>query len=245
MSEGITGPKSVILKTTSGKNAEDIDSTNNRLIHIQLIKDNNALWDVLDTDFEFKLKAKARKAKSPACGMYVLEAVRRKGRRAKKSFTSQQFNLVFKSREEAIKTENTMVFGDALLTKLEYSRKRHRGTTDCASSSCDNGSKSKRKKTKHADLAKRLCSRAASNGVEREMYIATNGYTDFRCVGNLTKRGTISNFIRSLKKQKLKSDKRDASDNTMRSCRGTPKKSPNDLAGSKRNPKAQNFREIK
>ena len=88
-------------------------------------------------------------------------------------------------------------------------------STRCNDSTC-NGSERKRKKGKHADLSKRLCRRAASHGVEREMYVATNGYTDFRCIGDLTKQSTIDNFIRSLKAKKIKKQKRDAADKMYR-----------------------------
>ena len=135
--------------------------------------------------------------------------------------SSQKFNLQFKSKEEAIKTENILEFGDALLTHLEHARKRHRGTVDCGPSTrCHNdlinGSTRKKKKGKHADLGKYLCARAASNGVEQEMFLTTKGYTDFRCVGDLTKKGTISNFIRSLKSKKLRSQKREIADKMYR-----------------------------
>ena len=218
MSDGITGPESVILKSKTKKHVKELDSTSERYLNRKLIQDSNSLWSILETDYGFKLKSNPRKARSPACG-YVLEAVRGTGRKKKTKESSQQFKLQYKSKEEAIKTENILEFGEALLTKLQLSRKRHRGTVDCGPSTrCDAGAtgKRKRKKGKHADLGKRLCARAASNGVEKQMFVATHGYTDFRCVGDLTKPGAISNFITTLKRKKTQDEKRETADKMYR-----------------------------
>ena len=58
-------------------------------------------------------------------------------------------------------------------------------------------------------FAQRLCKRATSNGVEQEVFARTKGYKDFRCIGNLRKAGAISNFLKSVKREKLKKEKRE------------------------------------
>ena len=81
MSGGITGPESVSLQSNIKKNVEEVCSTHNRIVNRRLIKDNNAVWKTLQSDYGFKLNPKPKKARSPASGSYVLEAVRGTGRK--------------------------------------------------------------------------------------------------------------------------------------------------------------------
>ena len=68
--------------------------------------------------------------------------------------------------------ENTMKFGDSLLTQLELKRKRHRGTMECEGrvSGWDSPVASKKKRQfDREDFSKRLCKRAV--GLHHKMKV--------------------------------------------------------------------------
>lgn len=108
-----------------------------------------------------------------------------------------------------------MKFGDTLLTDLLMNRKRHRGTFqadrghdwDAASPQVQ-----KKKKHEHENLGERLAIRASRKGVEREMFAATKGHTCFKFIGDMRKRGAISNFIRKLMRLKNAKQNREIAD---------------------------------
>ena len=192
----MTGPRSVAAE---------------RLANRGLIRDHTSLWDTLSDEYGYSLNKNVKKHRnSPG---FVLEAVRGKGKKRSR-FHSCKLKLVFKTKKEARSIESAIKFGDSLLSTLQVKRKRFRGTVECEHRSHSWDSSTVRKKSQkqmnQESFAKRLCKRAASNGIEDEVFAATKGYTDFRCIGNLQKKGAVSNFLRRLKNEQVKEKKRSA-----------------------------------
>ena len=181
--------------------------TSQRCARKRLIQEHKYLWDELLTEFGVRLNENVKKQRHSKS--FVLEAVCGKGKKKTKRVQSCKFKLTYKTKSEALQVQSQVHFGDALLTHLQYRRKRYRG---CCEGERDHNLRSAATKRTKLDsttnLAHRLCARASSNGVEREMFEATAGYTDFRCVGTQS----ISNFIRSLKRSKQRKQKREFSD---------------------------------
>ena len=201
MAADVTGPASLTAK---------------RLALRKLVKDHKLLWEELEKNFGYRLNSTPKKDKtSPS--KFVLEAVRGKGKKGKKQrFTSCKFKQKFASKAEAKKIENTMLFGDTLLTQLLTSRKRHRGNLEGEVSHRWSDSPVAQKKSRHEHLAQRLQIRASRNGVESQMYAATKGYTCFKCIGDMRNKSAISNFIAKLKRRKKAEQHREIADKSYR-----------------------------
>ena len=182
LTPGVTGPKSV---------------TAQRFAAHQLMQDNKELWKSLSDEHGFRLLPNAKKHRRSS--RFVLTAVRGKGKCAVK-FESSKFKLTYKSKSEAREINNLLDFGHKMLSHLQNERKRYRGTDECKrADNWNDNTPAKKKRYEHKDLADRICVRASSNGVEREAFAATQVHACFKCVGDMSKKGVISNFIRSLK----------------------------------------------